>query len=314
MPQNARDVRTPGQPSDTQPGKRIFDPKGGRAGSMRMFRNPRTSLLRLLLEPWGPEVGASEDGIRFQYFTVPMLIGLPVLLGFGLVHLIRGDLIPSTWDLVLICVIVGGWFFYRRTGRWRTVFRATFFLLFAFFLYLLAAGGDEGSRSLWVFILPLITLMNLGRREGLAWTAGCFLASAAIMAAAGRIELVYVYSVGFKVRFLTVLLIASFLSVWYEFSREKYRDGMAEKQARLREEIDERVRLEKDRERIIADLQEALDEVRTLGGLLPICANCHSIRDDSGYWNRLEKFIQDRSDAQFSHDICPKCAETLSME
>ncbi|OEU71734.1 MAG: hypothetical protein BA864_03305 [Desulfuromonadales bacterium C00003093] len=58
-----------------------------------------------------------------------------------------------------------------------------------------------------------------------------------------------------------------------------------------------------------ADLQQALDEVKTLGGLLPICAYCKKIRDDSGYWNRLENYIESHTTAQFSHGICDDCME-----
>lgn len=76
-------------------------------------------------------------------------------------------------------------------------------------------------------------------------------------------------------------------------------------------DITERKRIEREREQVIEDLQKALAKVRTLDGLLPICANCKKIRDDSGYWNRLEKYIQERSDAEFSHSICPDCAYQL---
>ena len=58
-------------------------------------------------------------------------------------------------------------------------------------------------------------------------------------------------------------------------------------------------------------LSEALQEVKTLSGLLPICASCKNIRDDSGYWNQIEKYIQDHSEAKFSHGICPDCAKKL---
>lgn len=61
----------------------------------------------------------------------------------------------------------------------------------------------------------------------------------------------------------------------------------------------------------IKALQKALDEVKTLGGLLPICASCKKIRDDKGYWQQIEVFIRDRSDAEFSHGICPECTEKL---
>jgi len=58
-------------------------------------------------------------------------------------------------------------------------------------------------------------------------------------------------------------------------------------------------------------LQEALDKIKTLKGLLPICTNCKKIRDDEGYWNQLEKFISSRSDVLFTHGLCPDCADAL---
>jgi PAS domain S-box-containing protein len=58
-------------------------------------------------------------------------------------------------------------------------------------------------------------------------------------------------------------------------------------------------------------LVNALTEIKTLSGMLPICAKCKKIRDDKGYWNQIEGYIQQHSDAQFSHAICPACAKTL---
>ncbi|MEW6428187.1 MAG: cache domain-containing protein [Thermodesulfobacteriota bacterium] len=85
----------------------------------------------------------------------------------------------------------------------------------------------------------------------------------------------------------------------------------------LRHEVGERENAERtvreqlvERERLIADLQKSLAEIRTLSGLLPICSYCKKIRDDSGYWKKLETYIQSHSHAQFSHGICPDCADT----
>jgi hypothetical protein len=52
-----------------------------------------------------------------------------------------------------------------------------------------------------------------------------------------------------------------------------------------------------------------MEQVRTLHGIIPICAHCKQIRDDRGAWNQLEAYIQRHSDAQFSHGICPSCLE-----
>jgi hypothetical protein len=68
------------------------------------------------------------------------------------------------------------------------------------------------------------------------------------------------------------------------------------------------------KERLIFELQEALSKVKTLSGLLPICASCKKIRDDSGYWNRIEAYIGEHADVQFSHGICPDCARKLYPE
>ena len=68
------------------------------------------------------------------------------------------------------------------------------------------------------------------------------------------------------------------------------------------------------RERLILELQDALAQVKTLSGLLPICASCKKIRDDDGYWNQLEAYIQDHSEVVFSHGLCPECAKELYPE
>ena len=58
-------------------------------------------------------------------------------------------------------------------------------------------------------------------------------------------------------------------------------------------------------------LQSVLNDVKTLSGLLPICSHCKKIRDDKGYWNQIEYYVRDHSDAEFSHSICPDCRKTM---
>jgi len=62
-------------------------------------------------------------------------------------------------------------------------------------------------------------------------------------------------------------------------------------------------------EKLNQDLQHALAEVKTLSGLLPICANCKKIRDDKGYWNQIETYMAKRIDVEFTHGLCPNCAK-----
>jgi PAS domain S-box-containing protein len=68
---------------------------------------------------------------------------------------------------------------------------------------------------------------------------------------------------------------------------------------------------EEERERLINELQEALANIKTLRGLIPICSNCKKIRDDKGYWQQVEVYFKDRSEAEFTHGICPDCMKKL---
>lgn len=72
-----------------------------------------------------------------------------------------------------------------------------------------------------------------------------------------------------------------------------------------------RTEQEKERKKMIKDLQEVLEKVKTLSGLVPICASCKKIRDDKGYWNNLEAYVEKHSDATFSHGMCPECSDEL---
>ncbi|MFO7911039.1 MAG: response regulator [Desulfotignum sp.] len=66
---------------------------------------------------------------------------------------------------------------------------------------------------------------------------------------------------------------------------------------------------ERERDHLIEELRLALSKIKQLNGLLPICMHCKKIRDDKGYWNQLEAYIQENTDAEFSHSICRECAQ-----
>jgi PAS domain S-box-containing protein len=80
------------------------------------------------------------------------------------------------------------------------------------------------------------------------------------------------------------------------------------------EDITDRKEAEHERERLITELQKALSEIKTLAGLLPICAACKKIRDDHGHWNQIESYIQSHSEAEFTHSFCPDCVTRLYSE
>jgi len=98
-----------------------------------------------------------------------------------------------------------------------------------------------------------------------------------------------------------------------EMVKERTRE-LEESNQKLQSEIMERKRLEERQAELIADLKKALDNVKRLEGLIPICANCKKIRDDKGYWEEVDSYLSDHSDVEFTHGICPDCMQKLYPE
>src|SRR6185312_3630958 len=94
----------------------------------------------------------------------------------------------------------------------------------------------------------------------------------------------------------------------------KNADGAIHGASIILRDITERKQQEKERLQLIEELTEALKHVKTLNGLLPICASCKKIRNDGGYWEQVETYIRSRSNAEFTHGICPDCVRLLYPE
>jgi len=104
--------------------------------------------------------------------------------------------------------------------------------------------------------------------------------------------------------------------MWVEISARALRDGLSGSlfYEGSVEDISQRHGAQQERERLIAELRGALSHAKQLSGLLPICSSCKKIRDDHGEWNPLEVYIQQRSDASFTHSFCPECVRRLYPE
>ncbi len=88
-------------------------------------------------------------------------------------------------------------------------------------------------------------------------------------------------------------------------------DGNPIRRTGTHKDITDRKEVEFEREELISKLNNALKDVKTLGGLIPICSSCKKIRDDKGYWNRLESYFEQHSTALFSHSLCPVCMDDI---
>lgn len=101
-------------------------------------------------------------------------------------------------------------------------------------------------------------------------------------------------------------------------ARDKLEERVRERTAELLKaneqlllEVVVREKAEQKLEKLVGELQDALAQVKTLSGLLPICASCKKIRDDRGYWTQVEVYMRERSQVEFTHSICPECVQRL---
>lgn len=179
-------------------------------------------------------------------------------------------------------------------------------------------GKERLHLNLWIRVF--VTLL------GVMWLDVILFATGAFAPGAEYVSII-------KGTFLSRLVISIFACpfLWVYFTWQSKKSGMeienrpvlailkqvAEIKKELtlaQQEIERRKELEREREKLIEELQQALSEIKTLRGFLPICANCKKIRDDEGYWQQIEEYIQERSDARFSHSICPECTKKLYPE
>jgi len=185
-------------------------------------------------------------------------------------------------------------------------------------LYLL----PEARPIVLMFYLPAFSfgMLRLTRRQYLSVVA-------CVMGLYTSILILQYYQdrQGFRIQYeLFLFAIFGILLTWYAFFGgfvSNLRRRLSEQNKKIQKaheeieiEIKERKHAQIEKDNLIVELKDALSKVKTLSGLLPICASCKKIRDDRGYWNQIESYIRDHSEAEFSHSICPECAKKLYPE
>ncbi len=105
--------------------------------------------------------------------------------------------------------------------------------------------------------------------------------------------------------FISIAGVATFLST----QRKRVEGLLLETNRQLESEVEERRKTEQEKENIISELKKTLAELKILRGILPICSFCKKIRNDKGYWDQVEIYVGQHSDAEFSHGICPECVD-----
>ncbi len=166
-------------------------------------------------------------------------------------------------------------------------------LQFAAAIVALRLIRTTGGRAAWMLIAAAMCLQALRRCVTLAR-----------LAAGGSHPDVEVADswIALTISALMLVGVAGIAPLFLSIKRDK--EELRKSNALLNAALEER-------EKLIAQLQEALASIRTLRGLVPICASCKKIRDAKGCWQQIESYVRDHSEAEFSHGICPECSQKL---
>lgn len=240
----------------------------------------------------GKFLGRSDLDVTERRRRIFLALAVAVAVPFTIFMDLTSLALLSTFEIIIdslaVLLLIGNVIFIRFlvSGTWLYRLDALFFG--TLLLYYLTQDMGRGTAVMWAFAYPLVFLLLLGNREGTIWTGAFFIGAACILIMSPTHFPRHV-TAGFLATFFMVAVMA--------YSIESLRG-----------------RFERESHTLIKELETALSEVKTLKGLLPICANCKKIRDDQGYWNQIESYLQQHAQASFTHSVCPDCIRELYPE
>lgn len=235
----------------------------------------------------------AEEQRKRVYVVATAFIAIPFLLGFGLGHLFTGGGIEnSVPDLLAAGLFIATLWFLRTDVDGRVAYR-TLMAGFSFLLFFnVAVGLYQGSDILWLYIYPLVSFFLFGIVEGFVWN-GLFLGPVFVVILFPGLLNSYPFPSEYQVRLVLSLSVVTLMAWLLESLRAYFYEQLQEQKLAL---------------------ESALRDIKTLRGLIPICATCKKIRDDKGYWQAVESYISSHTEAQFSHGICEACLEKTEPE
>lgn len=231
----------------------------------------------------------SVDEQRKRGFLALFLLTIcPALLFFGLLTFANQGLTLQPL-LIAFAVLIGLTLLLalRYVQQVLPFFRFGVLFILSMLSFEMAVGGDEGAVFLWLYFHPVATFFLFGTKEGLLWVLVSWVNSLLLLVFNFG---PYTYELAVSLRFMVTYTLVSILAYGLESSRAQYYDQLLTEKAAL---------------------ETALQQVKTLRDLLPICASCKKIRDDAGYWHSVESYIGQHMAVEFSHSVCPECRTKL---
>jgi hypothetical protein len=212
------------------------------------------------------------------------------LLVFAGLNLSRGNILAVMVETAAALFGVFILVFLRKTSnldRAQTLLLAD---ITAIMIFLYATGGIAMTGIFWWFTYPVAAFFITGRKKGWYWIAGIMIFGALLKAFGETIGISVPFSYPVLRQFGASFLVVSLVLHLYEATRDDYEKAIEES---------------------MRNLEKAAASIRTLKGLVPICSSCKKIRDDKGFWQQLEVYVSEHTEADFSHGMCDECAARL---
>lgn len=229
-----------------------------------------------------------EERRRRGFLALFLGLLTPALTIVGILNRLSGN--ASSLDIgIWLGAIVGALSLLalRYLNNITFIFHLGFIFTLVILAYEVAMGNGGGAAFLWFYFYPLATFFLFGKRMGLIWVAASWVIAVVLLVLNWG---PYRYADGVGIRVVVTYTLVCILTYGLESSRAHYYTQL------LHEKL---------------ALEAALEQVKTLQGMLPICASCKKIRDDTGYWHQVETYLSQHTTAEFSHSICPECRTRL---
>lgn len=244
------------------------------------------SLLSRAFGRFIPEHSAGLDRQLRLHLALVFVLFLPTSMFFGVVDWVRGERLTGFLAMTISVVLLSSLVTLRRARDIRWGYRMVFGVGTLLLTVVVYVGGVGGYAVLWYYAFPAAFYYVLGAREGTLW-ALVLIAPAAVIVLSG---VGAAYPLRLAERFVITYALVTALALGLQRARDTAFGELAGEKQRL---------------------QDALAQVRTLSEMLPMCAWCGKVRDDAGYWSRIEEYLRDRTGTQVSHGLCDECAVRL---
>ena len=197
---------------------------------------------------------SQDEKTRFQHYVIFMMLGLPTMLVFGVDNLLNGNNLIFVFCLVTAFGLFTGLVILKNIKNSSWVYRIIALLFVGLVNYMIIIGGDDGSKALWSYILPLFCCFIFGVKEGAIWSSIVLIMAIFTFTQSSIFSIeIYSYSPSFQLRFIITYVFCTIISMWLEHSRkfflkqsEAISADLIKEHAKLLEEIEHRKKLEKE--------------------------------------------------------------------